>query len=772
MSALRWLKVQDFVDAITKGEDVADVAVLKGYVPDQIKSEGTREQRKFTFVISTGAVDRDGDTVAVDGWHLDAFRKAGGPVLFGHKQDVPPVARTPWIGAQDSVLKVRTEFTPRGVYPFGDLIGDLVDFGSLKATSVGFKPRPGAFGPREGGRMAFKEQDLLEYSIVPIPSNPEALLEAKAAGIVLDPYIDWCERALAEVKGPGLWLPKGQVEAVLKLTTGNPASVVVPDMGEGSTPGAPEGDPALSTVHAAPGEEPLEKGDGFMGACAECGQKKPKGKKCAKCGSMKDKSVEEIVLKADDDEGWEDEPYTESELPTPTESEIAAASELLTTLGVEDDDFDKAVGGVEKCGLRKGKGGYQVTSKKKGKGKTIGKHKSKKDALAQIAAIQASKGRRGKAGEPDVEKGRGFKIGVMTSRGRRFVSPKPLAGRRGRGGSQVGHPFRGNQYTGGIRSAQRFTKQWGAAGHFAQTLRDRQLSRDGRLGLNRVLPDVKRELRSEIGGALEQARYWRGEASGMTGANKKRAKRRSNEFRAYAIGIRQHAKSYKLWKEEDDLIVKADLPPDETWPVETETVGNVVDEVLDETIAESMAEDGDGETKGLEWEMENAPKPVGYAELRVREEEQAQSSKLTYGLASTLQQAIRSIILGIEDDDDAEDALLDSCEDFIEEILDYRASLRPEEGEGGEEGKAALATIEKVFGEEMIALPHVETSPEVKLPDAEELVVVPVSDDAVMHDIIRSEFGMSPEEFRAALGEQFRKELAHRRMIETGRLPD
>lgn len=190
------------------------VPLVKSYTADSIKAEG---DRSYTFTISTGSIDRDKDTLAVDGWRVSNFLKSGGPVLWAHQSRDLPIGKAPWVKVQGGALKARVEFAPEEVYPFAETVRRLVDFGALKSTSVGFLPdfEKAAWNEQRGG-FDFKGQELLEFSIVPVPSNPEALQEAKDAGIDLAPLKGWAERILDGAEGPGLWVPKHQAEAAFK----------------------------------------------------------------------------------------------------------------------------------------------------------------------------------------------------------------------------------------------------------------------------------------------------------------------------------------------------------------------------------------------------------------------------------------------------------------------------------------------------------------------------------------------------------------------------
>jgi hypothetical protein len=71
------------------------------------------------------------------------------------------------------------------VYPFADTIFRLLQGNFLRALSVGFKPWSWTLStdPTRPGGLDFKKQELLEISVVPVPANANALMEARAKGI-------------------------------------------------------------------------------------------------------------------------------------------------------------------------------------------------------------------------------------------------------------------------------------------------------------------------------------------------------------------------------------------------------------------------------------------------------------------------------------------------------------------------------------------------------------------------------------------------------------
>ncbi len=154
----------------------------------EIKQIGDEENRTLRFITSTETIDRDGDILKVDGWKLDNYLK-NPVILYGHNYGGLPVGRSVKI-EKDNINKKLVQdvqFAKREEYEFADTVYRLAKGGYLNATSVGFigirqEPRLSEEGEHLG--IIFQEQELLETSIVPVPSNPTALMEARSKGII------------------------------------------------------------------------------------------------------------------------------------------------------------------------------------------------------------------------------------------------------------------------------------------------------------------------------------------------------------------------------------------------------------------------------------------------------------------------------------------------------------------------------------------------------------------------------------------------------------
>ena len=177
------------------------VGVIKTFMAE-IKDVPDTE-RTLDFTISTGAVDRDNDTVDPKGWVVENYLK-NPVVLFAHDYHSLPIGRAISLTQTDGALKSRVEFTSKDLNPMGDTVYRMLKGGFLKATSVGFKPidyKSSKDDSRPYG-LDFSKQELLEYSIVPVPSNPEALIGASAAGIDIKHLGEWALGVLKDIGDP------------------------------------------------------------------------------------------------------------------------------------------------------------------------------------------------------------------------------------------------------------------------------------------------------------------------------------------------------------------------------------------------------------------------------------------------------------------------------------------------------------------------------------------------------------------------------------------
>ncbi|EHH68388.1 HK97 family phage prohead protease [Gluconobacter morbifer] len=168
-----------FKSLARKGDPLpADLRIRKQVALSDISQTGDRRLR---FTISTDAIDRDADVIDPAGWDLTEYRK-NPVVLYAHDAENFPVGKSVQVDVTDNLLWAEVEFISPDVPlagPRADAVFQMCQGGFLNAASVGFHPVDFEFSSErmDDFGMDFTRQKLLEWSIVTIPSNPEALIE-------------------------------------------------------------------------------------------------------------------------------------------------------------------------------------------------------------------------------------------------------------------------------------------------------------------------------------------------------------------------------------------------------------------------------------------------------------------------------------------------------------------------------------------------------------------------------------------------------------------
>ncbi len=273
---------------VTRGLPLGEAIVA---LPGHIKAVKAvnDEARTVDFVVSDGGRDRDGDSVAPDGWQLANYRK-NPVVLFGHDYYSLPVARAQMVGVEGEQLVATDAFATADLYPFADTVFRMLKGKFINAVSAGFNPLQWIWNQEEGG-YDFAKQELFEHSVVPVPANAAALQRAIASGIDVAPLRTWAEETLDHLAGAkGLWLPRADVEALLKDLTGHPTiariRTAMGKQGDGGTSGD---DPTADEPPADDDAHPTGNGASTAAAggtaCPSCGAVNAEGAPtCASCG--------------------------------------------------------------------------------------------------------------------------------------------------------------------------------------------------------------------------------------------------------------------------------------------------------------------------------------------------------------------------------------------------------------------------------------------------------------------------------------------------------
>ena len=150
-------------------------AVVRALSAENIKN------REVEFVISTEAPDTYGTVFKMSGWNLTRYQN--NPIVaFGHRtygENPDTIIGTSEVFVDGDVLVGRVRFESAEDNPLAEKVFRKVQNGILRMASIGANPIRGHWGDEKLGEnrdlIYFDEQELLEWSIVAIGSNPEAL---------------------------------------------------------------------------------------------------------------------------------------------------------------------------------------------------------------------------------------------------------------------------------------------------------------------------------------------------------------------------------------------------------------------------------------------------------------------------------------------------------------------------------------------------------------------------------------------------------------------
>lgn len=136
----------------------------------------------YEAVITTSAKDRQGEIVVSTGMDVGNYMR-NPVVLFAHDYASPPVARAISLTTSPEGITARFVFPEKGVSARADEIHALWDAHFLNAVSIGFLPQEYA---QDAADPTITKAELLEFSLVPVPANQEALrLALEQANVAL-----------------------------------------------------------------------------------------------------------------------------------------------------------------------------------------------------------------------------------------------------------------------------------------------------------------------------------------------------------------------------------------------------------------------------------------------------------------------------------------------------------------------------------------------------------------------------------------------------------
>lgn len=232
------------------------------------------EDRVRTYTITDETADRYGDIVRANGAFLDNFKKS--PVVqFAHDYSTPPIGNAIkiWKEKNPNCIKAIAVFFGNEIDPSGrcDLIFRFIKANAMPACSIGFSPIKANYPATKEDReklglgpygVEYKEWELLEFSAVPIPANPNALQDEYRTEFVKSLRSGLFTAADVEV------LRKEPIFPVLIMDQ------FIKEIGS----------PVITVPTEVKATQEDDDEDDMMYECKDCGNVQKSSGKCEKCG--------------------------------------------------------------------------------------------------------------------------------------------------------------------------------------------------------------------------------------------------------------------------------------------------------------------------------------------------------------------------------------------------------------------------------------------------------------------------------------------------------
>lgn len=196
----------------------------------EIKGLDEKKQDGYIGYASVAVLDRDREIIDPKGWKLENYRK-NPVILTSHDYSKLPVGRALWVQPDENGLKVKFVLANTET---GKEIQQLIDEQILNAFSVGFRAEKYIDNPGEekgmehlkdsGVRRIYTSQELLEISLVGIPSCPDALIQRALKGEIKSKELK--DAILSNYKEPEPEVKEEEVEKAGKVLSKKNRSLI------------------------------------------------------------------------------------------------------------------------------------------------------------------------------------------------------------------------------------------------------------------------------------------------------------------------------------------------------------------------------------------------------------------------------------------------------------------------------------------------------------------------------------------------------------------
>ncbi len=127
----------------------------------------------FSATVTTSDVDRMGESIDTQGITTDAYMQ-NPVVLYGHDYQGLPIGKATKLNQFKNKLTATFQLAVKE-YPFAATVADMIKGGYLNAVSIG-----GVVREWNEKYTEILAMEMVEFSIVPVPANPSALITARS----------------------------------------------------------------------------------------------------------------------------------------------------------------------------------------------------------------------------------------------------------------------------------------------------------------------------------------------------------------------------------------------------------------------------------------------------------------------------------------------------------------------------------------------------------------------------------------------------------------
>lgn len=167
--------MNDFIfDEAKRKEFVSSVLEKAASFLSQEKPEGAID---FKMIVTTEDTDRMGEIVKLDGWSTENYL-LNPVVLLNHDYQALPIAKTTKLYVENGKMIAEGYFAPEEANPVAGQAAKLYALGFLRTASVGFIPTYS-----KTDKSIIESAELLEWSFVSVPANPQAVTLLGADGV-------------------------------------------------------------------------------------------------------------------------------------------------------------------------------------------------------------------------------------------------------------------------------------------------------------------------------------------------------------------------------------------------------------------------------------------------------------------------------------------------------------------------------------------------------------------------------------------------------------